>query len=115
MMKKCGLKFLMIITMVCSLLTIPANAGRYRASDVMMVATVIWHEAHGEGYAEMQKVANVIMNRFEKFEGNNKGGYKLEIGDILTARDAFENSTSYLRANMTNDKILQKINRNEKT
>ena len=107
MMKKYGLKFLMIITMVCSLLTIPANAGRYKASDVMMMATVIWHEVGSHGYTEMQKVANAIINRYEKFEGHGQNGYQLEIGDILTYTNAFQGSAAYLNSRMTDTDILR--------
>ena len=110
MMKKYGLKFLMIITMVCSLLTIAANAGRYAAHNDYMLATVLWHEIRGGSDYEIKQVANVIMNRLDMFEGKNKGGYQLELGDILTAPKQFSGSEKYLNARMTDLDILKHVN-----
>ena len=108
-MKKISLKHLTYIALTVIILGLPAFAGRYKASDVMMMATVIWHEAGGEGYKEMQKVANVIMNRFERFEGHGQNGYQLELGDILTYRGVFQGSAAYLNSRMTNNDILRYV------
>ena len=105
-MKKYIKIMMFAITLLGSFYTGLAIAGRYRASNAYMLATVLWHEARNIGYVEMQKVANVAMNRYSKFAGNSKDGYELEIGDILTASGAFDGSPAYLNARMTNDDIL---------
>lgn len=107
-----------ILTMffiLCSIFVKPAEAkNRYRASDVMMVATVLWHEAGGQGEKEMHKVANVIINRYSKFAGHSKDGYELEIGDILTKSAAFSFSSAYLTSRMT-DSDLERFIVNSRT
>ncbi|MBQ9035398.1 MAG: cell wall hydrolase [Alphaproteobacteria bacterium] len=102
--------FMMSILLTVVLCIKATDAGRYKATNDYMLATILWHEARGEGYAEMQKVANVAINRYEKFAGHNKEGYTLEIGDILTASGAFEGSSAYLNSRMTNQDILKHIN-----
>lgn len=87
-----------------------AVAGRYRASNAYMLATVLWHEIRGGTIIEMKQVANVIMNRLDMFERGNRQGYQLELGDILTARYQFSGSEKYLNSKMTNQDILKHIN-----
>ena len=108
-MKKYLQKLLFTITIV-AISILPAVAGRYKAHNDYMLATVLWHEIRGGSDYEIKQVANVIMNRLDMFEQGNKEGYQLEIGDILTARAQFSGSEKYLNAHMTDADILKHIN-----
>ena len=108
-MKKYTLIACSIIFLCINLFTYIALASRYKASDVVMMASVLWHEAGGSGYTEMHKVANVIMNRFEKYQGHNKEGYQLEIGDVLTYKQLFQGSAAYLNSRMTDEDVLSYV------
>lgn len=109
MMKK-YLQRLLFVTTIIAISILPAVAGRYRAHNDYMLATVLWHEIRGGSDYEIKQVANVIMNRLDMFEQGNKEGYQLELGDILTARAQFSGSEKYLNARMTDADILKHIN-----
>ncbi len=104
------LQNLLFATAIIIISVLPAVAGRYKAHNDYMLATVLWHEIRGGSDYEIKQVANVIMNRLDMFEQGNKEGYQLELGDILTARAQFSGSEKYLNARMTDADILKHIN-----
>ncbi len=108
-MKKYLTIFLILFTILVSFGVQQAIAGRYKGSNLYMLATVLWHEIRGGSDMEIKQVANVIMNRLDMFERGNKEGYQLELGDILTAKAQFSGSETYLNAQMTDQDILKHI------
>ncbi len=84
------------------------RSGSYAADDAYMLATIIYHEIGGYSEADMQQVANVVMNQYDKYR-SGKGGENVQIGDILTKKWNFSFSEKYLNRNMTNEQIYAKI------
>ncbi len=105
------LTFLLISVLCCGFAK-PAKAyqssGTYHASNAYMLATIIWHEIGSGTEADMQQVANVVMNRYELYK-SGAGGNNVQIGDILTQKYAFSGSEKYLTANMSDSDILSHI------
>lgn len=108
-MKKYLALFSILALILISSFVQQAMAGRYKGSNLYMLATVLWHEIRGGSDMEIKQVANVIMNRLDLYERGNKEGYQLELGDILTARAQFSGSETYLNAKMTDQDILRHI------
>lgn len=108
-MKKCLALFSILALILISSFVQQAIAGRYKASNLYMLATVLWHEIRGGTDTEIKQVANVIMNRLDLYERGGNGKYQLELGDILTARAQFSGSETYLNAKMTDQDILKHI------
>lgn len=111
-MKKYIYHTFLLISLLCCAIARPAAAyqssGTYHASNAYMLATIIWHEIGSGSEADMQQVANVVMNRYELYR-SGAGGSNVQIGDILTAPAAFSGSERYLNANMTDADILKHI------
>lgn len=98
--------------------TITRAAIQYRASDVNMLAIVLYKEVGSVKYsdASVQRVANVIMNRYKAWGG------KVSIGDILTQRwgnkkggqtYAFSGVSTYLTENTTDEQIVSFLRHNQ--
>jgi hypothetical protein len=102
----------LLILMLVGICSLSAHAfqssGTYRGSDAFMLATIIYHEIGGYSEADMQQVANVVMNQYNIFR-NGKGGENVQIGDILTKKANFSFSEKYLNRNMTDAEIYAKI------
>ena len=102
----------LLILMLVGICSLSAHAfqssGTYRGSDAFMLATIIYHEIGGYSEADMQQVANVVMNQYNIFR-NGKGGENVQIGDILTKKWNFSFSEKYLNRNMTDAEIYAKI------
>ena len=102
----------LLILMLVGICSLSAHAfqssGTYRGSDAFMLATIIYHEIGGYSEADMQQVANVVMNQYNIFR-NGKGGENVQIGDILTKKWNFSFSEKYLTRNMTDAEIYAKI------